>query len=318
MSEEKPLGNSKKTPQKHLGDEQLPNNTNFKHFARGRWLVVGDTLFDFREKGILNHVQFSVAMLLHRWCYNNYKLGNFEMSRRELAKIANCGDKQAQDALRVLVQYCLLDEVYLQKGAHSLYRWNVDNIVDNNSNLGRIDPTPGSGSIRHLGWISSGPESERPNTYIKEYITLVFVLRVRAYLSGHVENFSDGADAPRLSENFTVAVPARSLDEEVMTSWEDAIALCCRAYGYDRTLLVIKNHPIRFDRTPDPRKALARLCRDSGLISELRERFPHFKTNKDFATFASKDYARVLRLYHGESLNNAQGGENDATEHAIQ
>lgn len=312
MIEEKSLTNSSESSEESL-KKSYSNNSNFKNFARGHWLVVGDAFFEFRQKGIFDHVQFSVALMLHRWSYQNYKLRDFEMSRRELAKIANCGDKQAQDTLQILVTFCFLDEIYKQKGAHSRYRWNVDNIVDAQTNLGRIDPTPGSSSIRHMGLIASGPDAERPNTYIKEYIKLVFLLKARAQLQTFVEEFTVGADAPEFSGNISVADYAAGPEcDAVMASWSEAIEVCCRAYGYDRVHLIIKNHAVRYFRESEPRKALARLCRDSDLISELRERFPHFKTNKDFATFASKDFKRVSAEYHAESIPfNQSGGSHD-------
>jgi hypothetical protein len=253
--------------------------------------------------------------MLLNWSYHNYKIYNFEMSRRELAKIANCGEKQAQDALSVLVRLGLLEEIYKQKGAHSLYRWNVDKFVENSINLGRIDPTPGSESIRLLHLLESGPDSIRPNTYIKEFIKLKFFLRISA--SSDVDNLggndvaaTTAADGIRNEAAYAAGSPEYLA---VIEAWEEAIEVCARAYGYDRVHLCIEYVAIRWFQVPEPRKALASLCRDSGLISELRERFPHFATNKDFALFASKEWGRVFSQCIRISL---KGGSNE--HHVVQ
>lgn len=309
MSEEKPLGNPSETTEGHLKKPytaQLPTNANYSHYAKGRWTPISDCFMDLRLKGTIDQVQHSVATMLLRWAYQNYKLYEFEMSRRELAKIANTGEKQAQATLRILVQLGLLEEVYKQKGAHSLYRWNVDKFVENAINLGRIDPTPGSESIRLMSLLASGPESIRPNTYIKEFIKLKFFLKISA--SSDVDNSGDksvaattaadpSGDAVRGNRSVAVTMTADSPEYlAVIASWEEAIEVCARAYGYDRVHLCIENVAIRWFWEPEPRKALAALCRDSELITELRERFPHFATNKDFALFASREWGKVFKL----------------------
>jgi hypothetical protein len=265
---------------------KIPNNsekspiipekfTQRNRFAKGFWTPVSEIFFDFRSQGIITPDELSVSLMLLHYCNKNNLKFNFEMSRRELAMISNCTEKTAIKTLSILVRSGLLKEVFKRKGCHSKFAWNVDNFETHVSNLSTRETGTCVLRRQDLSTTGTGPVYVRDNTCIV-FIINILLIRISSAKSVFVENFND-------------AVDTASVVEFAEASWTDAIRKCCRAFGYDIVHLIIKNQEINFFEDIEPAKTLAKLCRSPGLISELRDRYQYFKSDKDFAFYVEKN-----------------------------
>lgn len=249
--------------------------------AKGFWTPISDVFFDLRLNGILSPIDFSNAMMLLRYCNKKNLKFNFEMSRRELAKISGCGERQAGLTLDSLVRHSLLRQVFKLKGCHSKYAWNVDNFQDHISNLYLWDTGTCTSGVQDLYPGGTGPVPTGYNTCI-DFIVNTFLIRLEHLKLENVDNFYDAPDGASVYD-FTVA------------SWTDAIGKCSRAFGYNRVHLIIKNHAVDYFQVHEASKELRKLCLDSSLVSGLTTMYGCFKSDKEFAFYVEKNMGRVVR-----------------------
>lgn len=276
-----------KNQKKPENSQENPQNSDVISTQRNRlagqgfWTPVNKTFTELRSQGLLDANQFAAAVMMLCWCNEKTLRYSFEMSRGALAKIANCNEKIALQTLRKLVMFGVIKEVFKRKGCNSRYAWNVDNFTSDVSNLSTWDTGTCLPEGQDLSTTDTGPVYQGYNTCIV-FIINSFYIRLRTSQKDFVDNFHD-------------AVEADAILKFTESAWPEAIAKCSRAYGYDRVHLIIKNHPINFFEVIEPSKTLAKLCRDPQLISDLRDRYEYFKTDKDFSFYVDKNFNELTQ-----------------------